>query len=144
MHFSAHMENGNYRNGRLHGDETREYRNASKLARCAETSGFDSNAGKNLSNLSKDLETAETQITLSELPVGARLIVQCKKDWRSAVVSKIDEEKVTLIVCSARGGTYRLRRALETSIVFDGEIPVLHNGCEDDWRGGFVKYDARW
>ena len=77
--------------------------------------------------------------------VGSRLIVQCKKDWRGAVVSKLDEEKATLIVCSPSGGTYRLRRALDTSIVFDGKFSILHNGCEeDDWRAGFVKYDARW
>jgi len=81
---------------------------------------------------------------LSELPVGARLVVQCKKDWRVAVVSKMDEEKVTLIVCSASGGTYRLRRTLETAIIFDGKIPILQNGCEEDWRANFVKYDVRW
>jgi hypothetical protein len=99
------------------------------------------------------VETAETrQITLGELPVGARLVVQCKRDWRGAVVSKFDDEKATLIVCSPSGGTYRLRRLLETSIVFDGKFPVLHNGCEEEdndglgerWREGFVKYDWRW
>ncbi|MDQ6787849.1 MAG: hypothetical protein M3033_13665 [Acidobacteriota bacterium] len=90
------------------------------------------------------METAETQITLRQLPIGARLIVKCKKDWRGAVVSKMDEEKVILIVCSASGGTYRLRRPLETSINFDGKFSILHNGCEDNWRTGFVKYDTRW
>lgn len=91
------------------------------------------------------METTEHQITLSELPIGARLVVQCKKDWRDAVISKIDAEKVTLIVCSAGGGTYRLRRVLETAIIFDGKIPILQNGCEEeDWRENFVKYDSRW
>ncbi len=92
------------------------------------------------------METAETHITLREFAVGARLIVQCKKDWRGAVVSKIDEEKAILIVCSPSGGTYRLRRALETAVSFDGKFSVLRNGCEEpeDWRDGFVKYDSRW
>lgn len=90
------------------------------------------------------METAETQITLRELPIGARLIVKCKKDWRGAVVSKVDEEKITLIVCSASGGTYRLRRPPETSISFDGKFSILDNGCQDDWRENFVKYDFRW
>ncbi len=99
------------------------------------------------------METAETrQITLGELLVGARLVVQCKRDWRGAVISKFDDEKATLIVCSPSGGTYRLCRLLETLIVFDGKFPVLHNGCEEEdngglgerWREGFVKYDVRW
>jgi hypothetical protein len=92
------------------------------------------------------VEITETQITLADLPVGARLIVQCKKDWRGAVVSQIAEEKAVIIVCSPKGGTYRLRRALETSIFYDGKLPVMPNGCEEkaDWRDGFVKYDARW
>lgn len=95
------------------------------------------------------METAEAQIkenrtTLSRLPVGARLIVKCKKDWRGAVVSSATEEKVTLIVCSASGGTYRLRRPPETAIIFDGAFSILPDGCEDDWRENFVKTDARW
>jgi hypothetical protein len=90
------------------------------------------------------VEITENQITLRELPVGARLIVQCKKDWRGAVVSRIDEEKVTLIVCSSSGRTYRLRRTVETSIIFDGKIPILQNGCDENWRENFTKYDFRW
>ena len=90
------------------------------------------------------METTESQITLRDLPIGARLIVQCKKDWRDAVVSRIEENKVTLIVCSSTGRTYRLRRTVETSVIYDGKIPILPNGCEEDWRDGLVKYDSRW
>ena len=90
------------------------------------------------------MEITENPVTLSQLPIGARLIVQCKKQWRGAVISSIDEEKVTLIVCSSSGRTYRLRRTSETSITFDGKFPILHNGCEEDWRENFTKYDFRW
>ena len=90
------------------------------------------------------MKTSQTQKTLRELPVGARLIVKCKKDWRGAVVSSINEEKVILIVCSASGGTYRLRRPPETAIIFDGAFSILPDGCEDEWRENFIKYDARW
>lgn len=90
------------------------------------------------------METTENQITLDRLPVGARLIVKCKKDWRGAVVSNIGAEKITLIVCSSTGGTYRLRRVPETILIFDGAIPILPNGCEEDWRDNFAKYDFRW
>ncbi len=91
------------------------------------------------------METSLNQITLGELSTGSRLLVRSKKDWRAAVVSQFDEEKATLIVCSASGGTYRLRRVLETEIIFDGKIPILQNGCEgENWRENFVKYDLRW
>jgi hypothetical protein len=91
------------------------------------------------------VEITENQITLRELPIGARLVVKCKHDWRSAVVSRFDDEqRVTLIVCSPSGRTYRLRRASETPLVYDGKIPVLPEGCEDDWRDEMVQYDARW
>lgn len=90
------------------------------------------------------METAENQITLDALPIGARLVVKCKKDWRGAVVSRIDAEKITLIVCSATGGTYRLRRVPETVLIFDGDIPVLPDGCEENWRENFTRYDFRW
>jgi len=90
------------------------------------------------------LETPETQITLRELPIGARLLIRSKTDWRVAVVSQFYEEKATLIVCSPSGRTYRLRRLIEMEIVFDGKIPILKSDSEDSWRDNFSKYDIRW
>ena len=90
------------------------------------------------------MQIAETQITLRDLPIGARLLVRSKKDWRFAVVSKFNEEKATLIVCSPSGRTYRLRRLLDAEIVFDGKIPILKFETEENWRDNFSKYDVRW
>lgn len=91
------------------------------------------------------MESAETQINLlHKLPVGARLHVRTKNDWRCAVVSRIDEEKVTIIVCSPSGRTYRLRKKIEAEISFDGAIPILKIETEENWRENFSKYDARW
>lgn len=78
------------------------------------------------------------------MPVGARLLVRSKIDWRVAVISKFDEEKATLIVCSPLGRTYRLRRLLDAEIVFDGKIPILKTETEENWRENFSKYDWRW
>ncbi|MGC2234822.1 MAG: hypothetical protein WA584_01505 [Pyrinomonadaceae bacterium] len=90
------------------------------------------------------MDNAETQITLGELPIGARLLIRSKNDWRSAVVSRVDEEKATLIVCSPNGRTYRMRRAVEAEIILDGKIPILKIKKEENWRENFVKYDVRW
>jgi hypothetical protein len=87
---------------------------------------------------------AEDQITLGELPVGARLLVRSRKDWRSAVISRFFEDKATLIVCSPTGRTYRLRRILESEVIFDGKIPILKFDAPEDWRDNFTKYDFRW
>lgn len=78
------------------------------------------------------------------MPIGARLLVRSKTDWRVAVVSQLYEEKATLIVCSPNGRTYRLRRLLEMVIIFDGKIPILKSDLEDTWRENFSKYDVRW
>jgi hypothetical protein len=88
------------------------------------------------------VETTETKI-LADLPIGARLLVRSKTDWRSAVISKIIEETVTLIVSSPSGFSYRLRRNLQTEIFFDGELPVLENS-DENWRENFARYDCRW
>ncbi|MBA2494048.1 MAG: hypothetical protein H0V31_05055 [Acidobacteria bacterium] len=90
------------------------------------------------------METSDTSITLRDLPIGARLLVRSKKDWRFAVVSKFDEEKATLIVCSPSGRTYRLRRLLDAEIIFEGKIPILKSDLENNWRENFSKYDFRW
>lgn len=90
------------------------------------------------------METPKTQITLDSLPIGARLLVRSKKDWRVAVISKILEEKVTLIVSSPSGRNYRLRRKLDAEIIFDGKIPILKIDLEENWRENFSSYDIRW
>jgi hypothetical protein len=83
-------------------------------------------------------------MTLGELPIGARLLVRSKKDWRVAVISKFNEAKATLIVCSPMGRTYRLQRTLETIIIFDGKIPLIQSDQAENWRENFTKYDLRW
>ena len=90
------------------------------------------------------METPETNLTLRDLPIGARLLIRTKKDWRTAVVSQFYTEKATLIVCSPSGRTYRLRRLLEMEIIFDGKIAILKCDLEENWRENFSKYDVRW
>ncbi len=93
--------------------------------------------------MAKGLEITETKITLANLPIGSRLLVRSKKDWRTAVISKVIEETVTLIVSSPTGFSYRLRRNLQTELFFDGTMPILESSNEN-WRENFAKYDVRW
>jgi hypothetical protein len=79
--------------------------------------------------------------TLASLPVGARLILRCRKDWRTATVVVMREDKITLCVASPSGHTYRVRRTPCEPLAFDGSIPVLGEGC---WRAGLARYDVRW
>ena len=90
------------------------------------------------------METTEAQITLSSMPLGGRLLVRSKKDWRVAVVSRITEEQITISVASPTGHNYRLRRALDASISFDGRIPFLTIEDAEAWRENFSSYDVRW
>lgn len=101
-------------------------------------------AGNFAPRITKLLKITETQITLHDLPVGARLLVRTKKDWRLAVISTFNTEKATLIVCSPSGRTYRLRRLLSAEIIYDGKIPILKIEVEENWRENFSKYDVRW
>ncbi len=87
--------------------------------------------------------TAETTATLGSLPLGARLVVRCRKDWRTATVAFIDEAtaRVVLSVGSPSGHTYRLRRPSDAPLNLDGPVPVLGEG---QWRAGLARYDVRW
>lgn len=87
-------------------------------------------------------KTDNKQIVLSELHIGSRLLVQCKKDWRMAVVSKNFEDKTILQVCSPTGRTYRRKFASETVLQFEGNLLIL--GEKNLWREAYVKYDFRW
>ncbi|HEX8459194.1 MAG TPA: hypothetical protein VF656_18015 [Pyrinomonadaceae bacterium] len=89
-------------------------------------------------------KTAATLTTLGALPLGAHLVLRCRKDWRTATVVRIELEKITLSVSSPNGRTYRMRRPPGTSLSFDGNIPLLDNGTASCWRTALARYDTRW
>lgn len=90
-----------------------------------------------------DAGTAAHPPTLGALPLGARLILRCRKDWRAAAVCAFepDAARVVLSVASPSGHTYRLRRPADSPLSLDGPLPVLGEGT---WRAAFARYDLRW
>lgn len=83
--------------------------------------------------------------TLGALPLGAHLILRCRKDWRTATVVRIELEKITLSVSSPTGRTYRMRRPPDAPLTFHGDhIPLLDAGKPSCWRAGLARYDVRW
>jgi hypothetical protein len=82
--------------------------------------------------------------TLAALPLGARLVLRCRKDWRTATVVRIELEKITLSVSSPTGRTYRMRRPPDAPLVFDGSVPLLGTTDASCWRAGLARYDVRW
>ena len=86
----------------------------------------------------------ETAATLSTLPVGARLVLRCRKDWRTATVSAVDPFGVRLNVASPSGHTYRVRRPADAALTYEGAIPILGEVAAAGWRAALVRYDARW
>ena len=81
--------------------------------------------------------------TLGSLPVGARLILRCRADWRAATVASFEPNlgRVVLNVASPNGHTYRVRRPADAPLAYDGHFPVLGEG---GWRAGLARYDVRW
>jgi len=88
-------------------------------------------------------EDVPAAITLGSLPVGARLILRCRADWRAATVASFepDAARVVLNVASPTGHTYRVRRPADAALAHDGHLPVLGEG---QWRAGLARYDVRW
>ena len=81
--------------------------------------------------------------TLGALPLGARLILRCRADWRAATVASFEPDlgRVVLNVASPHGHTYRVRRPADAALSHDGHRPVLGEG---QWRAGLARYDVRW
>ena len=90
------------------------------------------------------VEAATITPVLGALPLGAHLVVRCRKDWRTATVIRIELDKITLSVSSPTGRTYRLRRPPDAPLTFDGSIPLLGETPQSCWRAGLARYDVRW
>jgi hypothetical protein len=93
--------------------------------------------------LSADAATTTTTTPLGSLPVGARLILRCRADWRAATVASFEPGagRVVLNVASPTGHTYRVRRPADAALTHDGHLPILGEG---QWRAGLARYDVRW
>ena len=90
------------------------------------------------------VEDAATITMLGALPLGAHLILRCRKDWRTATIVRIELEKITLSVSSPTGRTYRMRRPPEAPLTFAGSIPLLGDTASSCWRAQLARYDVRW
>ena len=82
--------------------------------------------------------------TLASLPVGARLVLRCRKDWRVATVSSIEPDCVRLNVASPTGHTYRVRRPHDSALTYEGALPLLGEVSGAGWRAALAHYDVRW
>lgn len=89
---------------------------------------------------SQTLEALNPQ-TLEALPLGAHLILRCRKDWRDATIIAIAPDKITLSVNAPSGRTYRVRRPPDTLLIIENSLPVIGKGS---WRVNFARYDVRW
>jgi len=90
------------------------------------------------------VEVTEIATTLVALPIGSRLLVRSRTDWRLAAISKIGEQQIVLTVSSPSGRNYRLRRDLASEVFMEGPLPILVGEEPDDWRENFCRYDCRW
>ena len=80
-------------------------------------------------------------LRLDALPVGARLVLRCRKDWRDATVAAVEADCITLPVGSPAGRTYRVQRTPDSHLSHDGHVPLLGDGA---WRAARARYDPRW
>lgn len=113
------------------------------LAQDAAPGGLVLSVDETTTALQIESPSIETATTLGSLPVGARLILRCRADWRTATVGAFDAAKarVVLNVASPTGHTYRVRRPADSPLTHDGHFPVLGEGY---WRAGLARYDVRW
>jgi hypothetical protein len=109
----------------------------------AEPSAADELSSAEPSSVNELSSAADAAPTLAALPVGARLILRCRADWRTATVAFFDAAngRVILNVASPGGHTYRVRRPADSPLAHDGHFPVLGEGS---WRAGLARYDVRW
>ncbi|MBX3292246.1 MAG: hypothetical protein KF881_05050 [Acidobacteria bacterium] len=89
------------------------------------------------------MEPPET-LKLSDLPLGGRLLVRSKTEWRNAAISRISNERVSISVESKRGRTYKIFRHPETEVAKECSFYYVVCGESPDWKTNFLSPDRRW
>jgi hypothetical protein len=87
------------------------------------------------------MDAAKEDLKVPLFFIGAKLVVQCKKDWRSGVVCAIREDGIVVQINSPTGRTYRKKYPGDTPINIEGAFWIIGEGS---WREGLVSYDIRW
>lgn len=89
------------------------------------------------------MEPPET-LKLSDLPLGGRLLVRSKTEWRNAAITRKDDERIAISVESRRGRTYKIFRHPETEVAKDEMLCYLVCGDPPNLRTNFMAPDRRW
>ena len=87
---------------------------------------------------------AKAVMKLANIPLGGRLLIRSRTDWRTAVVSRIGEDRITLSVASPKGRNYRLGRDPKLRVECENGILFLCSEHTEQWRDNFAAYDSRW
>jgi len=83
-------------------------------------------------------------MTIDDLPIGGRLLIRSRLDWRVAVVSRKTDDGITLSVASPKGRNYRLRREPGHAVRLERGVPFLATNETEKWTDNFAVYDRRW
>lgn len=78
------------------------------------------------------------------MPLGGRILIRSRVDWRTAVISRITDDGVTLSVASPKGRNYRLRRTREHAVGVVNGLHFLVSENVEKWNDNFTVYDYRW
>ncbi len=90
------------------------------------------------------MEPFESPTKLSELPLGGRLLVRSRTDWRVAVVSRVADDLITISVSSPKGRNYRIRRKPDSKVSFSSDLWFLNAETSENWNENYAAYDRRW
>ena len=83
-------------------------------------------------------------MTLADLPLGARLLIRARTEWRFAAVSRKSEERITLSVASPKGRNYRIARPPESPLADECGIQFLVSEFTEPWRENLSRIERRW
>ncbi|MEW6362013.1 MAG: hypothetical protein AB1477_07845 [Acidobacteriota bacterium] len=90
------------------------------------------------------MDPSQNKITLSQMPIGSRILFRSRNEWRAASIARVADGRVSIQIASPLGRIYRISRSADTALYFDGRFYRLRPKVNS---GDFVPvavYDRRW